>query len=175
MSAVTFPCEPNASAALVAALVRADAGRARAILRSGFVPDATMLAPQSHYAAKLGVLTDMLRAGLSGHRVSDMVSDVWMSCAVFDAPEMVPSLFQAGFHWSEHTAHFMRSFAATRGGPWAKALREVDALGFGADVRPFVLRRKVLSGRLSGQGQATLARGGEYGALYYGALRQTFK
>ena len=121
-----YPCAPDPQAAIVHAAKYGDTATVKRILQKGVVPDAALLSPSSHTLTAAGVLPDLLSAGLSPLGLSPLAQDTWLANAALSDPQSIARMLRAGWRMSVDTRHILESFAATRGGQWEAAVRDIQ-------------------------------------------------
>ena len=120
-------CERSPSASLHRALERGDAARARLILdhHGGDALDVPRLAVVLPLVARLGLVSDALRAGLTADSMSPALQDVLVRSVVqANLPQDAAALLAAGFSTAQDTHHSIR-LKALRSGGWREAERRL--------------------------------------------------
>lgn len=115
-----FPCEPSASLAWRQAVVRGDVARARNILQTAgrAALDVPRLADVMHLVLQLGLMPDVMRAGLRAQELTAAQQELWASAAVIAGrAEDAGMLLEAGFVASPATRQAIR-LKSIRSGAW---------------------------------------------------------
>ena len=121
-----YPCEPSASQAWRQAVTQGDAARARNILQTAgrAALDVPRLPDVMHAVARLALVPDVLRAGLSAAELTQSEQELWvMAVVTADRPADAAALLRGGFAGTEATLHDV-ALKAIRSGAW----REVASL-----------------------------------------------
>jgi hypothetical protein len=115
-----YPCQAAPSLAFRQAVVRGDVGRARGILRKAgkAALDIPKLAELMYNIVQLGLMTDVLNAGLSAEALSRNQQELWVAAAcIADRATDVAALLYAGFAASADSVQAIR-LKAIRSGAW---------------------------------------------------------
>ena len=107
-------------------MVHGDAARARNILQTAgrAALDVPRLPDVMHAVARLGLVPDVLRAGLSAAQLTQSEQELWvMAVVTADRPADAAALLRGGFAGTEATLHDV-ALKAIRSGAW----REVASL-----------------------------------------------
>ena len=118
--AVFHPCEPSASLSLRDSVIKGDISRARKILQTAgrAALDVPRLWHVTAAVVRLGLVPDVLRAGLSAAELTQSEQEIWVRAAVTaDRPADAKMLLDAGFAPSRETVHDVR-MKGVRSGAW---------------------------------------------------------
>jgi hypothetical protein len=122
-----YPCDRSAALSLRRAAVRGDAARARRILSTHLKGklDVPRLADVLHLLVQLGLVQDLLSAGLSAAAMSPVMQGCWVKAAVSAGlPGDTSALLEAGFACPPETRHDIRS-KAIHSGAWRDVERRL--------------------------------------------------
>ena len=124
-----YPCRPDAHASLRLAAIRGDAQLVRRILaESEEQLDVSKLTPVLHLLVHLGLVQDLLRAGMRADTLSATLQELWLGEAVTAGlVDDTAALLRAGFVPASETRQDIR-LRAIRSDAW----KEISAT-FGAD------------------------------------------
>jgi hypothetical protein len=118
--AVFHPCEPSASLAFRAAVIKGDISRARSILQTagGAALDVPRLPDVMQLVVRLGLLPDVLRAGLRAEYLTPAQQELWVGATVIAGrAEDARVLLDAGFAASHDSRQAIR-MKSIRSGAW---------------------------------------------------------
>ena len=127
-----FPCRPDAHASIRLAAVRGDAQLVRRILaESDEQLDVSKLTAVLHLLVHLGLVKDLLRAGMRAEGLSPTMQGLWLGEAVTAGlADDARALLQAGFEAAPETLQDIR-LRAIRSAAW----KDISATFGAADAR----------------------------------------
>jgi hypothetical protein len=127
-----YPCAPDAHASIRLAAVRGDAHLIRRILaESDEQLDVSKLTAVLHLLVRLGLVQDLLRAGMRAETLSTTLQELWLGEAVTAGlADDTAALLRAGFVPSHETLQNIR-LKAIRSDAW----KDISATFGAADAR----------------------------------------